>query len=472
MAKNVAITVTYLVESHFNMMGSRDRQKQLWSYRVNLDKRVRTDHPLRKFNELLELDFVREEVAKFYGTKGNVSEDPAGIMKMMLLLFLDNVRSERELMRVIPERLDYMWFLGYGLDDAIPNHSVLSKARKRWGQEEFVSLFSRVVAQCVRAGLVEGSKIHLDSSLVDANASLNSVRELDVASLAQIRQACLKETEKLDEAGPPKDETDEDQKPNPPGPDSPRAANEKYQSSTDPEATLMRQQGLRARPRYKNHRVVDDARGIVTAIKTTTGIVNEAHELMGLIDQHQVNAGVAAKTIIADCKYGTAENYIACQNRKLRTHMADLLASSAGSGRRDEIYPESQFLYRAQSDTYLCPAGQAMRPRRLHPVRLSWEYVTKRGVCLSCRLRQFCTRSKTGRSIKRHRDQALWDGARRQANTKRAKLDRKRRQHLVERSFADAATRHGFNGVLSWSAVTLHTLFTSSPPRHLVLALS
>ena len=36
-------------------------------------------------------------------------------MKMMLLLFLDNVRSERELMRIIPERLDYMWFLGYGL---------------------------------------------------------------------------------------------------------------------------------------------------------------------------------------------------------------------------------------------------------------------------------------------------------------------------------------------------------------------
>ena len=216
MAKNVAITVTYLVEWRFNMMGNRDRQKQLWSYRVNLDKRVRTDHPLRKFNESLELDFVREEVAKFYGTKGNVSEDPAVIMKMMLLLFLDNVRSERELMRIIPEGLDYMWFLGYGLDDAIPNHSVLSKARKRWGQEVFVSLFSRVVAQCVSAGLVEGSKIHLDSSLVDADASLNSVRELDAASLAQIRQACLEETQKLDEVEHPENQTDEDQKPNPP----------------------------------------------------------------------------------------------------------------------------------------------------------------------------------------------------------------------------------------------------------------
>jgi transposase len=86
---------------------------------------VRSDHPLRKFNELLKLDFVQEEVTNFYGTKGNVSEDPAVIIKMMLLLFLDNVRSERELMRIIPERLDYMWFLGYGLDDVIGHHLVL-----------------------------------------------------------------------------------------------------------------------------------------------------------------------------------------------------------------------------------------------------------------------------------------------------------------------------------------------------------
>jgi hypothetical protein len=68
--------------------------------------------------------------------------------------------------------------------------------------------------------------------------------------------------------------------------------------------------------------VVDDALGIVTAVKTTTGRINEGHELMGLIDQHQANVGVSAYTIIADCKYGTIENYVSCQSRKLRTHMA------------------------------------------------------------------------------------------------------------------------------------------------------
>jgi transposase len=126
------------------------------------------------------LSFVRKAVAHTYGKKGNKSVPPEVIIRMMLLLFLDDIKSERELMRIIPERLDYLWFLGYGLDDQIPDHSVLSKARKRWGKEVFVSLFSQVVQQCVAAGLVEGSKIHVDASLVAANASLGSVRPLDL----------------------------------------------------------------------------------------------------------------------------------------------------------------------------------------------------------------------------------------------------------------------------------------------------
>ena len=60
-------------------------------------------------------------MAGFYGSNGHVSVDPVIIIiKLMLLLFLDDVRSERELMRIAPLRLDYLWFLGYGLEDEIP----------------------------------------------------------------------------------------------------------------------------------------------------------------------------------------------------------------------------------------------------------------------------------------------------------------------------------------------------------------
>src|SRR5450631_4277700 len=157
------------------MMGRHARQNELWSEPVNLARRIPEDHPLRKLRETIKLEFVREEVANSYGRKGNVSVDPVIIMKMMLLLFWDNVAGERELMRVIPLRIDYLWFLGYGLEDEIPHHSVLSKARKRWGKEVFEDLFGRTVKQCLDAGLIDGSKLHADSSLVRADASLNCV---------------------------------------------------------------------------------------------------------------------------------------------------------------------------------------------------------------------------------------------------------------------------------------------------------
>ncbi len=96
-------------------------------------------------------------------------------MKMMFLLFFDDVASERELMKIIAERLDYLWFLGYGLEDEIPNHSVLSKARARWGEKVFARLFVQTIGRCVAAGLVDGRKLHVDSSLIAANASRESV---------------------------------------------------------------------------------------------------------------------------------------------------------------------------------------------------------------------------------------------------------------------------------------------------------
>ena len=85
------------------------------------------------------------------------------------------MRSERELAATIPERLDWLWFLDYDLDDDIPNHSVLSIARARWGVEAFKTSFERIVWQCVQAGLVDGSKLFMDSSMVQADASNNSV---------------------------------------------------------------------------------------------------------------------------------------------------------------------------------------------------------------------------------------------------------------------------------------------------------
>jgi transposase len=109
-------------------------QDPLFAYGVNLEKRVPPDNVLRKIAAVLDLSFARAVVAASYGKRGHVGEDPVVILKLMLLLFLDDIKSERELMKQVPLRLDYLWFLGLSLEDEAPHHSVLSKARARWGE--------------------------------------------------------------------------------------------------------------------------------------------------------------------------------------------------------------------------------------------------------------------------------------------------------------------------------------------------
>ena len=127
------------------MMG-RDEPPQgsLFYTGINLEKRVRREHVLRRVARLIDFDFVYGEVKHRYGYNGNVSVAPPVILKLMLLLVLYNVRSE---LATLPERLDWLWFLGWDLDSEIPDHSVLSKARKRWGVELFRAFFERIVWQ-------------------------------------------------------------------------------------------------------------------------------------------------------------------------------------------------------------------------------------------------------------------------------------------------------------------------------------
>jgi transposase len=410
------------------MMGQQKTERELFSYAVNLEKRVRKDHPLRRVASLIDFKFVREEVADCYGIKGNVSVDPEVIMKMMFLLFLDDVPSERELMKIIAERLDYLWFLGYGLEDEIPDHSVLSKARARWGKEVFEQLFVRTIAQCVKAGLVDGRKLHVDSSLIDAAAARESVIKGPPELIAALKRAYSATESKLGE-GVTTPETYE-------------AVNDRMMSKTDPDAALVRRgAGDASRPRYHHHRAIDDKEGVVTAVETTPGSVTENRKLLDLVDQHEKNTGQEAETVVGDHKYGTQDNLVACQERGLTTHLGE---ASKGQQHHDGIFPESAFLYDPASDTYRCPAGEVLRPRRVHPVRHTIEYKAPAQACARCVLRSQCTRAKLGRTLHRHEKQELLNVARTQTHSARARRDRKRRQQLMEQSFADAANNHHF----------------------------
>ena len=390
------------------MMGVHEKQNELWVEPVNLGRRIPAEHLLRRLQQVLDLSFVRGEVSACYGANGNVSVDPVIIMKMMLLLFLDDVRSERELLRIIPLRIDYLWFLGYGLEDEVPHHSVLSKARQRWGTEVFERLFATTIEQCVTAGLVAGDKLHVDSSLVKANASRAAV-----AAVVSVQMAKLE------------------------------PVNEQYVNTTDPDSTVTRYTKGKPTPRYKNHRVLDDHTGVITAMQSTTGIVDDGEPLVALVKQHEQRTGKRAQTVVADAKYGTTANFLTLQQQGKTTHMGDL-RDKLINPRSQGIYPAEQFTYDAQADHYTCPAGELIKHHHFHARRGYDEYRPAKGTCTHCPHRVQCTRDQAGRSLKRYRGQELIDQGRAQSHSEAGQKDRKRRQWFQERNFAEATTQHGF----------------------------
>jgi hypothetical protein len=96
---------------------------------------------------------------------------------------------------------------------------------------------------------------------------------------------------------------------------------------------------------------VEDKSGVVTAVETTPGSVDEGRRMMTLVEQHQHTTGQSAATVIADCKYGTVSNFVAAQQQGLATHMADLARSQNPHRELEEVFPPETFDYDETTDT-------------------------------------------------------------------------------------------------------------------------
>jgi len=418
------------------MMGPPQRaEAKLFYTNLVLGDRVRPGNPLRPIRAAIDFDFVRSRVRPLYGDRGHESVDPALLLKLLFLLFYEQVPSERALLERLPERLDWLWFCELDLDSEIPNHSVISKARKRWGTDVFAEFFGRVLDQCVQAGLVDGKRVHVDSSLIAANADKKKLQTV-------LRLACQEFYERLeDECQEPPDTK---------GVSSPEAVPlGSAVSPTDPEARLTRKNGQTTLG-YKDHRVVDDRCGVITATATTPAATNDGSMLLGLLERHAENTGQEAEAVAADSAYGTGENYQELQERGVRPAIPHQQQKGApGKFGRDE------FRYEAAEDCYVCPGGQRLHRTGSPADRDHVEYRAGAKVCGACPLRSQCT-GKTGRTFKRHVHQEAIDWADHLLPAAVRRWMLRRRRIRAEGSFAHAL-RHGFKRA-RWRGLVKMTL--------------
>src|SRR6266571_7659997 len=142
---------------------------------VSLEELVPHDHFYRHLEKSLDLSFVRELVANTYAVVGRPSIDPVVFFKLQLVMFFEGIRSERQLMRHAADRLSVRWYVGYDLNEPLPDHSSLTRIRERYGVEVFRRFFDAIVEQCQQAKLIWGKELYLDSTQVNANADMDSL---------------------------------------------------------------------------------------------------------------------------------------------------------------------------------------------------------------------------------------------------------------------------------------------------------
>src|SRR5215216_2989083 len=157
------------------MMGTKARVFTLLPP-VSLEELVPSDHFYRHLEHTLDLGFVRELVRDAYADIGRPSIDPVVFFKLQLILFFEGLRSERQLLRVVADRLSLRWYLGYDLTEPLPDHSSLTRIRERYGLDVFRRFFEQIVERCVAAGLVWGQELYIDATKVAANAALASLQ--------------------------------------------------------------------------------------------------------------------------------------------------------------------------------------------------------------------------------------------------------------------------------------------------------
>jgi IS5 family transposase len=414
------------------MVGRKDRSRQsLFTFVPgDLTDFIPQDHLLRRVNRALKLSWVADEVRDAYcPDNGAPSVDPEVVIRLLIVGFLFNIIHIRELLREVQVNIAMRWFVGYGLDQDLPDHSSLSKIADRWGEERFKRIYQRVVKACVDAGLVDGSKVHIDATLIRANVSWESLKAVPTEGANPV-------------AGKPASEGDDDRPAGQRKSGRPRKPPKvKKQSTTDPEATLATSShNRRLEPCYKQHTAVDDKHGVITDVAVTTGEANEGEQLLAQLDRVAANTGVKVERVTADAGYAHSVNY-----QQLEQRGVDAIIPPQSENRHPGNLPIRRFKYDGRHQYVRCPRG-----RRLHFSHETVKgriYSSRVRDCRNCQLRQHCL---PARSTKRiilisHGYEALLRARRRKARGWDAETREMYNRHRwrAEGKHGEAKERHG-----------------------------
>src|ERR687898_2798278 len=167
------------------MLGYKDRDQGEFFITGSLRQLLPDDHILVRVDRVLDLAWLRSEVADLYcADNGRPGIDPEAALRLMLAGFLLGIVHDRRLLREAQVTLAIRYFVGYGLHEALPDPSSLTRIRQRWGPERFKAILARSVQACVAAGIAKGEGVHIDASLIRADVTWDAIADAHADAVA------------------------------------------------------------------------------------------------------------------------------------------------------------------------------------------------------------------------------------------------------------------------------------------------
>ena len=406
------------------MLGRKEREQLELFVTGSLRQLVPNDHILARVDRVLDLSWLRGEVADLYcPDNGRPGIDPEVAVRLMLAGFLLGLVHDRRLMREAQVTLAIRWFVGYGLHETLPDHSSLTRIRQRWGPERFKAILTRSVQACVAAGIAKGEVVHIDASLIRADVTWDAIVDAHADAVTTAHPV-------LPDAVPAAKA--------PPSRRQPRRV-----CTTDPDASLGKvRRNLPAQPSYKQHTAVDQACGVVLDVVVSTGATHESTMVEGQIDTIVAATGQPVRIATLDAGYAVTRLFAAFEARGIEA----VVPTRPERPPRPGVIPVRRFKLDARHNHVRCPRGRTLRPHGKPDADGFQAYRAKLKDCSACPLRARCfSPSMKRRAILLHKDHPALIRARRKhlAWGGREKAIYASHRGRVEGVHGEAKTWHG-----------------------------
>jgi transposase len=242
---------------------SRERQKDLWV--AYGDMAVGPGHPFYvRLNEVFDGEgfdaFVEEQCARFYADKlGRPGLTPGIYFHSLMIGYFEGIEAERGIAWRLKDSLSLRRFLGIALDEDTPDHSTISRTRRLIDVETHRQVFSWVLGLLADQGLLQGKRIGIDATTLEANAAMRSIVRRDSGEsyedfLTGLAKASGIETPTREDLA----RVDRKRKK--------RTSNKEWKSMTDADARIAKMKNGSTHMAYKAEHAVDMESGAVVAV--------------------------------------------------------------------------------------------------------------------------------------------------------------------------------------------------------------